>query len=390
MANPYGLYHRLRAEDPVHWNEAMGGWMLTRHSDVINGFRDPRLSADRMPAFMGSLSGPERESVQTLERQQESMLSLLDGPEHTRLRSLISKAFTPRVVGGIRVRVEQLVDEMITAVEGRGEMDLIADLAFPLPAIVISEIIGIPPTDRVQVKRWADDFAEFQTASRALHDRALKAQRSLEEIRNYVEQIVDLRRDEPRQDLISGLVAAEQDGDRLTAEELISTVALILIAGNETTTNLISNGVLALIRNPDQINVLTGNPEQIDAAVDELLRFDAPLQRSYRTALEDFEIDEKQVRKGQTVSLVIGAANRDPAQFTDPDRLNLTRNPKTHIAFGHGAHACIGAPLARLEAAVAISKLLERLPRLTLDDGPLEYREMVGHRGLKSLPLRFG
>jgi cytochrome P450 len=261
MADPYPLYHRLRDEDPVHWNEAMGGWMLTRHADVIVGFRDARLSVDRMPAFMGSLTDAERESVETLKLQQESMLSTLGGAEHTRLRALISKAFTPRVVEDIRARVESLVDELISGVEGRSEMDLIADPAFPLPAIVISEGVGIPPSDRVQVKRWADDFAEFQTASRAIHERALKAQRSLEELRQYVEEIVELRRDEPRDDLISGLMAAEQDGDRLTAEELVSTVALLLIAGNETTTNLITNGILALIRNPDQIEVLKSQPE---------------------------------------------------------------------------------------------------------------------------------
>jgi hypothetical protein len=290
----------------------------------------------------------------------------------------------------MKARVEQLVDEMILAVEDRGEMDLIADLSFPLPAVVVSEWVGIPSTDRVQVKRWADDFAEFQTAARAIHQRALKAQRSLEELRRYVEEIVELRRDDPREDLISGLVAAEQDGDRLTAEELVSTIALLLIAGNETTTNLITNGILGLVRNHDQIEVVKSDPGLIDAAVDELLRFDAPLQRTYRTAIENFEIGGRQIEKGQTVSLVIGAANRDPALFADPDRLDVTRDATQHISFGHSAHFCIGAPLARMEAAVAISQVLERLPNVRLGDAPLEYRPMVGHRGLKTLPLRFG
>jgi cytochrome P450 len=389
MANPYPLYHRLREEDPVHWSEAMGGWLLTRYSDAVTGLLDPRLSADRMPAFLSSLTSSELDSLSQMNEQMESMLSHHDGPQHIRLRALVSKAFTPRVVEGVRHRVEELVDAMIDAVAPTGRMDLIADLAFPLPAIVISEMIGIPTEDRVRVKRWADDYAEFQTASHALADRALVAQSSLAELRGYVEGIVEERRADPRDDLITGLVAAEEQGDRLSAEELVNLVVLILIAGNETTTNLITNGALALLRNPDQIERLRANPSLMTTAVEELLRYDSPLQRSYRTALEDYEIDGRRIRKGQTVSMVYGAANRDPAQFPDPDRLDVGRKPNRHLAFGHGAHVCIGAPLARMEAAIAFDSLVRDLPGLELADEPLEYREMVGHRGLKALSLTF-
>ena len=380
IEDPYPLYHRLRADDPVHQNPA-GMWALSRYDDVSRFLRDPRFGRRGFEEIISArFGGPG------LGR---SML-LQDPPDHTRLRGLVNKAFTPRVIEGLRGQIQQIVDGLIDAVAGRGEMELIADLAYPLPVSVICEMVGVPAADRDVFRQWSCAIARSVDAIVFPDPEVIaRANAAGDAISAYFHDLVAERRRAPRADLLSALIAVEETGDRLSTEELFATAVLLFIAGHETTANLIGNGVLALLRHPAELRRLRTDPAIIESAVEELLRYDSPVQRVSRITNEDVVIEDRPIPTGSLVLALLGSANRDPNHFAEHDRLDVTRQDNRHLAFGWGIHFCLGAPLARLEGQIAIGTLLRRLPSLTLATEQVEWRQTFTLRGLTTLPIRF-
>jgi cytochrome P450 len=383
VADPYPTYRQLRAEDPVH-HSPLGFWVLTRYEDVVAALRDPRLAKEAIAAFVAARFGAPVPIMG---------LSMLDRdpPDHTRLRSLVSKAFTPRVVEGLRPRIQQIVDGLLDRVRDAGSMDLIEEFAYPIPVNVICEMLGVPVEDHERFKGWSLDIARGLDSILLPPDSEVpkRSVASRHALADYFRELIARRRASPRADLLSGLIAAEEAGDKLSENELLATCILLLIAGHETTVNLIGNGTLALLRHPDELQRLRDTPALIGSAVEELLRFDGPVQRTARIPSEDVVIDGHKIAKGEMVMPFIGAADRDPAQFPDPDRLDITRTDNRHIAFGWGIHFCLGAPLARVEGQIAINTLVQRFPKLALATESPEFRQSLTLRGLKSLPVRF-
>jgi len=383
IADPYPTYHRLRAEDPVH-RSPLGFWVLTRYEDVVTALRDPRLAKEAIAAVIAARYGAAMPAMG---------LSMLDRdpPDHTRLRGLVNKAFTPRVVEGLRPHIQKIVDGLLARVEGVGSMDLIEEFAYPLPVIVICQMLGVPVEDRERFKEWGLDIARGLDAILLPPDsdvaqRSAAARRALAD---YFRALIAERRTSPRGDLLSALIAAEEAGDKLSEDELLATCILLLVAGHETTVNLIGNGTLALLRHPDQLRLLRERPGLIGGAVEELLRYDGPVQRTTRIPSAEVTIAGRTIGKGEMVMPFIGAADRDPAQFPDPDRLDITRTDNRHIAFGWGIHFCLGAPLARVEGQLAINTLVQRLPKLALATDTPDYRQSLTLRGLNALPVAF-
>jgi pimeloyl-[acyl-carrier protein] synthase len=384
--DPYRIYRHLHEKDPVHRSELLKGLVLTRHADVSMVLRDARFRVSNDNLEQDPFAA-QRQSSPYAKWFQKSLLEL-DPPVHTRLRSLVSRAFTPRAIEAMRPRIAAIVDELLDAVAQRGHMDLITDLAYPLPVTVIAEMLGVPAEDRDHFKRWSDDLGA--ALDPILTPEVLKrADRSTLELQEYLAGIVAARRRQPREDLISALIAVQEQGDTLSDEELYATCMLLLAAGNETTTNLIGNGMLALLRNPDQLQRLREDPCLIEPAVEELLRYDSPVQMTGRIATEALEIGGKPVKKGEFVITLLGAANRDPEQFPNPDRLDIARTPNRHVSFGMGIHFCLGAPLARVEGAIAINALVSRLPGMRLTQSNPAWRKTILLRGLTSLPVTF-
>lgn len=380
-ADPHAKFHQLRTHDPVHFQQATGSWFVTRYDDVLSVLSDRRYSADRF-----HLSEPEM-LASPLIRALGSMMLFKDPPAHTRMRSLVSKAFTPRAVTDMRPRTQTIAAELIERRADTGTMDVIEDFAAPLPVTVIASMLGIPPSDYPLFKRWSDDLIKIVdgTLAAAAFE---QAERSAAEISGYLDETFAARRSEPRDDLVSRLVAARDENDALSNDELFATCVLLLIAGHETTTNLIGNGLFALLRNPEQLELLRRAPELIGNALEELLRFEPPFQLTSRVAAEDTELRGKAVRQGQEVVLGLAAANRDPERFADPDRLDITRTDVQHLAFGHGLHFCLGAALARIEGQVALEALIA-LPGLGLIDPTPTWKPGVALRGLERMPVQF-
>jgi pimeloyl-[acyl-carrier protein] synthase len=383
-ANPYPFYRRLREEDPVHASP-FGAWILTRYDDAVMVLRDPRFGREGMADLLEARLG-----LGTDASDARDML-FRDPPDHTRLRALVSRAFTPRVVEAMRPHIQEIVDGLLDRLEGGRGMDVIEDLAYPLPVRVICEMLGVPPADHEVFKQWSADIARSLDAAIVPADSEVipLGREARIALRSYLRSLIAARRKNPRADLLSGLIAAEEEGNTLSEGELVSTCALLLVAGHETTVNLIGNGLLALLRHPDQMRALADDPGLIHTAVEELLRYDGPVQRTGRMATADVEIGGKEIPKGSVVVAAIGAANRDPAHFSDPDRLDITRRDNRHIAFGFGIHFCLGAPLARIEGQIAIGTLLRRMPALKLVSDTPEWRETSALRGLKTLPVTF-
>jgi len=388
-ANPYPMYARLRAEDPIHWSPLMEAWVLTRYDDVVAVLTDSRFSADRRQArnrFADEIARREEE-FGPFGRTRTMLTS--DPPEHTRLRRLVSKAFTPRMVEGLRPRIQAIVDELLDDAAQNGRMDVIRDLAYPLPVIVIAEMLGVPPEHRDQFKHWSDEIVGVLGGPLVPQETLERSRAAVHELAGYLQGVIAERRREPREDLVSGLIAAEEQGQILSEDEMLATAMLLLVAGNETTTNLIGNGMLALLRNPDQLDRLRADPSQVPTAVEELLRYDGPVQATGRVAMEELEIGGQRVTPGQAVLTVLGAANRDPARFERPDELELGRQPNEHVAFGDGIHFCLGAPLARAEGQIAFETLLRRFERPHLETDSLQWGGSFILRGLRSLPIAF-
>jgi pimeloyl-[acyl-carrier protein] synthase len=386
LANPYPLYHLIRSEDPVHWDPFLHAWLVTRYADVVTVLW--RYSADRTP-------GPEQltkiglTALNPIAEVMVKQMLFLDPPAHTRLRGLASQAFTPDRVKVLRGHIEAIVDDLIDAVQAKGQMDVIADLAVPLPAIVTAEMLGVPTSDRHKLKAWSADFAEMLGNFQHNTERAERVLQSVQEMTEYFRAAIREQAVNPREGLIHALSTAQLDGDRLTEEEVIANCIITMVGGQETTTNLIGNGILALLRNPDQIEKLQKDLSLIPSAVEELLRYESPSQHTARIVPEDTTLGGKQINKGQAVIAVMAAANRDPDRFPEPDKLDITRKDNRHLAFGWAAHFCFGAPLARIEGQIAFQTLLSRLPNLALQDGPLVWRHNLGLRGLTALPVSF-
>ena len=392
LDDPFPLFQLLRAEDPVHWSESLGSWLLTRYEDVAAAFLDTRLSAKRVPIYMSQIPEPVRTRVRPLGEHFEKWLGMTDPPDHTRLRTLIGRAFTPKSIEGMRSRIQELVDSFLDRVEGEGRMDFVSDFAHPLPATVICEMLGIPAEDEGQFQHQAKGIMDFLGgAGPSLVHTAERSQASLFESLDYFRTLIEERRGQPRGDLISAMVAVDEQGDRFSEEELVAMSIFLFFAGFETTQSLIANGLLALFQFPDEFQALKKDPSLISTAVEEFLRFYSPLQRQTRVASEKIEIRGRQILEGQAVLLMQGAANRDPEQFPGADHLDIRRNPNRHLAFGLGTHFCLGAPLARLEGQIAFQTLLRRLPHLELTSPPgdLEWEESMTFLTLKSLPVVF-
>jgi cytochrome P450 len=387
LADPYPIYQQLREAEPVVRDESLKAWVATSYDAVAAGLRNPLFSSDRDRMAYDRLG--ERGLAHLALDHFQSLIHR-DPPDHTRLRGLINKAFTPKVVAGLEPRIQGIVDQLLDAAPAGG-MDVIHALAYPLPVTVIADLLGLPAADREKFKTWSDDVsAVFAGDIGGLPEEVLRrAKDARDECVEYLESAVAARRAAPRDDLLTALLRAEEGGGHLSEDELYTSVILLLIAGNETTTNLIGNGLNALMRHPGAFARVWADPALIPQAVEEMLRFDSPVQLTTRQAKADLPVGGVMVPAGDWIFLVIGAANRDPAHFPDPDRFDLDRENKRHLSFGVGAHFCVGAPLARLEAQVVLRSLRARYPNIRPNGEPPEYRYNFNLRGLTALPVRF-
>lgn len=387
--DPYGVYRYFRERDPVLWVPELlgrGAWVVTGHREANAILRDNRFIKEGYKSLdPETLAEVPAARQMAMEGRQHSML-FRDPPDHTRLRGLVSLAFTPRVLERLRPHITAIARDLADRVARAGRIDLIADFAFPLPVTVIAELLGVPAEMRHQFHQWSGPLTLSLNplASSEQLDRSEQAGRALNQ---YFQETIAERRQSPRDDLISGLIHAHDDEDRLSDEELVITCRLLLVAGHETTVNLIGNGMLALLRHPEHFQWLRAHPEAVPLAVEELLRYDSPVQLTVRFVGEALELEGRRLQQGQLVLLMLGGANRDPRQFADPNRLDLTRHPNPHLAFSAGIHYCLGAALARMEGQIAIETLLDRFPGMRRVPGRLKWRENLTLRGLKTLPV---
>jgi cytochrome P450 len=380
--NPYPFYKILRSHAPVFFWERWQMFFLSRYDDCVALLRDNRLGHG---AFHEA-NAPEAQKA--LAKMQKDWVLFKNPPDHTRLRGLVHKAFTPRMVEQLRGTIERITNELLDRVQDQGEMDLISDLAYPLPVAVIAEMLGIPQADQHAFHALSNRLARSLdlTEETAVYERASEA---AEAFTSYLEKLADARRRHPKDDLLSALVAVEDGGERLSSNELYATCAFLFVAGHETTINLIGNGTLALLQHPDQLDLLRDDPTLVTSAVEEFLRYDSPVQMTSRMVLEDFEYNGRFFRRGDNISFLLGAANHDPERFENPQQLDIQRQKNQHLSFGSGIHYCLGAPLARLEGQIAFTTLLRRLPNLALGATTPEFGENYLLRGLRQLPLTF-
>ncbi len=390
LANPYPTYSYLRSTAPLHWTDRFrtGAWLVPCYNDVAAGLSDSRLSSQRSHTLTAALPCPQQ--FATFNQMFSRSMLFLDAPQHRRLRILLNKGFSPQVIHWLRPRIQEMVNMLVDQMRGKKEIEFMAEFAHRLPVWVIAEMLGVPKDDHSKFNSWSDDIADFFGNAQATVELAQRAQDGLIALTEYFRVLLPERRRSRGKDLISLLIRVEEEGDVLTEEELLAQCTLLLVAGHETTRNLLGNGLLALLRNPDQIALIKNNPALISSAVRELARYDSPVQFAGRTVTEDFEWHGQQIRKGQTVVLLLGSANHDQNKFKDPEKLDVTRNQPVPLSFGHGPHFCIGATLASLEAEIAFSTLLERKPELKLISGKAAWRPNFSFRGLSSLPLNVG
>jgi len=387
LADPYPLYRRLRESDPVAWDPFLHAWVVTSYAGVLTVLH--KFSADRTPT-PDQLAAMGLQSLQPVAEVMVRQMLFMDAPAHTRLRGLCSSAFTSRRVDHLRPHIQEIADDLIDRVLAQGRMDVIADFAAPLPAIVTAELLGVPTGDHEQLKSWSADFAEMLGNFQHNPDRVSRVLRTVDEMTRYFRSAIREQERNPRNGLIRLLVDASEGGSHLSEDEVIANIIVTMVGGQETTTNLIGNGLLTLIRNPGALAQLRDDPSIVESAVEELLRYESPSQHTARLAPDDLLLGDKPIKKRDAVMAVMAAANRDPARFPDPDRLDLTRKDNRHVAFGWAAHFCFGAPLARIEGQIAFPTLLRRLPNLALEPGPLVWRQNLGLRGLSALPVIFG
>jgi pimeloyl-[acyl-carrier protein] synthase len=386
LANPYPLYHRLRTEDPVHWDSYLHSWVVTRYEDVVTVLQNFSAARAPTPEQLKGLGLSELEPVAKVMLRQ---MLFRDPPDHTRLRSLAAVAFSPSKVAALRSHIQGITDKLINVVTPKGRMDVISDLADLLPAILTAELMGVPVEDHSQLKEWSKNFSEILGNFQHNPGRTAVMLKTVEQMTDYFRHRMRAKACPSQEGVVHTLMNAEVDGDRLTEEEVIANSIITLVGGLETTTNLIGNGLLSLLRNPRQLQMLRANPSLYPSTIEELLRYESPIQYTARLAPADVDLGGKLIRRHQAVIAVVGAANHDPERFRDPDRLDITRQDNRHLAFGWAAHFCFGAPLARLEGQIALSTILRRLHNLALDPTALVWQTNMGFRGLESLPVTF-
>ena len=415
-ANPYPFYEQLREHDPVHWDKELGFWVLTHYRDIDSLYTDSRFSrAQGLMRGFQRLTEAERQTVEPVYHSFSKTVFYADPPYHTHLRGLMNHAFTPRRVERLRPYIQTTVNELIDAAQSKGRtVDIIHDLAYPLPVMVIAELLGLPASDRDRFKKWSDDlFAILGTVRQKPFQLLERAAQSLQEMTDYVKALSQRRRASPQDDLLTALLSATEENrltcphphasssphttgklicerdasSTLTEEELVSNINILLSTGHETTTHLIGNGILALLEHPEQMQNLQAQPSLVATAIEEMLRYDNPVQITYRSALEAAIIQGKLIQKGDLVNSILGSANRDPRRFSNPDHFDITRNEGRHLGFGIGIHFCIGAPLVRLEAEIVFETILRRFPSIRMATETLEWQEHPIFRGLKSLPV---
>jgi cytochrome P450 len=385
--DPYPTYARLRDAEPVHWSDAWGVWVLTRYDDTQTVLRDPATfsNRDRFGTLMRQLPADSQRAAEAMTRHNSVGMLQSDPPDHSRLRALVRQAFTPRVVEGLRPQVTTIVDRLLDAVDP-GRFDVVAQVGFRLPITVICALMGLPPEDADLFAAWGDDVASFQATGRAVDENARRAAAAIVAVEEYFRGVVRLRTGHEGEDLISRLTEARDQGDRLTQDELINMCVNFLFAGHQTTEHLIGNGVHTLLCHPQELQAVRSEPALMSSAIEECLRFESPIQRGWRRATRDVQMRGQMIREGDLVFMMFGSANRDPAVFEAPDEFRVRREPNRHLAFGYGIHFCIGAPLARIEAPIAIARLLGRFPRLHVAEPP-SWQPNIHLRGLRALWL---
>jgi cytochrome P450 len=393
-ADPFPYFARLRVQDPVHWSSAMKAWIITRYDDVKRiAVANSDISADRLAPFFAATPVDRQTSYANLMTYLGHWMVFRDPPQHTRLRGLFTKGFTPRSVEALVPNIEQIVALLFDEIEEKsrvaGFVDWIADFAYPLPATVMMDLLGVPRGDLRQVKIWSDDIALFIGTARASADKYARAEAGARAMADYFRGVVTARAAEPRDDIISQLVAARDEREALTADEVIASCILLLFAGHETTANLLGNGFYHMLKFPDQWERLKSDGSLVEPAVEEWLRYDGPAGALARVVTADVDFGDQRLLRGQRLFAFVNSANRDPEKFSNAQRFDIGRSPNAHLAFGHGIHFCLGASLARLEGQIALRVLAERFPNIALASAQApEWKDSPILRGMKSLPLR--
>ena len=389
VRDPYPVYHRMRSQAPVHWSQKAGAWMFTRYQDVFDLQVRPDLSVDRVETLYSYLPRANRERFSSIVEHYTRWLLYRDDAYHDRLKALFLKAMSPRAIEALRPRIRSRVSQVLDGLRGREKFDAYLEFAARIPVLVMIDLLGLPDADENQFRTWSDRCSNFLFQPVNPDHEALAAEQKaiLDAQEDYFGAFIRERRNKPGDDMITAMVQAEVNGERLTELEVLANCNMMVTAGGGTSRSAISLSLMHLKRFPGELEKLRANPGLIDAAVEEFLRFDAPTQRGIRTAREDFEIGGKQIRKGQLLHILIGAANRDPAQFPDPDRLDVARSPNRHVTLGHGVHYCLGAALARMELREAMSGFLARYPRYEIAVPELEFMDRTASRRLTGLPV---
>lgn len=380
VENPYPAFRELREYEPAHWSNEHNAWLITRFEDVIRGYKDPRLSSAHISnLFQGPQDAPSQKIL-------DGWMEFRDPPDHTRLRKLVQKAFTPKVVESLKPRIQEIANDLIKSLNPQTPEDLVKHFAYPLPAIVIGEMLGVPSTDREQFQIWSNEIKNLIFGIGDERERRVTARKGLFELRKYFEGILSELHNNPRDGLLNSLVEAKEANEKLTADEIIGTCVLLLFAGHETTTNLIANGILALSKQPQDVRNMFSDQENSSRVVEEVLRFEGPLKLMVRSAKTSLSLKGQRVRKSDRVFLIQASANRDERQYEDPDKFWPSRKDRPHLAFGHGIHFCLGAPLARIEGQIALGELFTRFPRLKVDTHKPSWEASILSRSLKELP----
>lgn len=391
VADPYEVFGEMRNEEPVLWSEGIGGWILTRYDDIVVSFKETSSFSNegRLAQSVEHLTGQSRERLAKFESHYRTKgLLHSDPPDHTRLRALVTKAFTPRVIETLKPRIKEIVTDLLKDASARDRMDIVRDLAIPLPATVIAEMLGAPQADRHSFRKWADDLLAFQGINKPPEAVLLQAQASLLEMRDYLMVQIEEKRANPKEDLLTKLVQAESQGDRLSVAELINTCVTLLVAGHETTTSLLGSSVFTLLKHPQDLAKIRADWDLLPPAIEEVLRYESPVSRQPRLMKRDFELNGKLLKKGAIVFQMLNAANRDPAHFEDPETFDIFRKNNRHLAFGQGIHFCVGATLARTEAHIALKTLFEMFPEIALADANPDWDvEKRNSRMLRKLPV---
>ncbi len=389
--DPYSLYPLLHAHDDIYWSEAWQCWMVSKYDRVLDVLHQPNLfsNEDRVTTLLNALPPKQRSEFKILQQHFGTGMVHSDPPKHTRLRKLATHAFTPRMVKKLTPRIESVVNDAIDKALETGTFELVADLAYPLPATIIAEMLGAPREDQDMFKQWSASIGALGGQGTANIETFRMVQHNIHSMREYLRGLLRQRRANPQDDLLTMFIQAEENGDMLDEDEVLSICVTLLSAGHETTTSLISSGILALIRNPDQMQLLLDDPNLINSAIEEFLRYDPPLQRTWRRISEDTEYAGKLLKQNQLLTVWLGGANYDPDRFDNPTQLDITRKQNNHVGLGYGVHYCLGGPLARLEGAIAINLIIQRLPNLRLATDDVTWKVQGLFRGLEALHLGF-